>query len=59
MDFRSGKLDELVRSLTSAIEIFPTTFNALSTTGTLVKPSLLMSWSASVKGLSPLFTVLA
>jgi len=54
VDFSNGKLEELVSSFTSAVDMFPTTLFALSTTGTLVRPSLLMSWSASVKGLSPL-----
>jgi hypothetical protein len=42
-DVNSGKLLELVRSLTSAVEMFPITFRALSTTATLVSPSLLIS----------------
>lgn len=54
---RSGRLLELVRSLTSAVEIFPITFKALSTTAMLVSPSLLINWSASDKGLSPLHVV--
>ena len=54
LDFSSGKLLALVRSLISAEDMFPTTFIALSTTGTLVSPSLLISWRASVKGRSPL-----
>jgi len=53
----SGKLLELVRSLTSAVEIFPMTFKALSTTATLVSPSLLINCSASDNGLSPLIVL--
>ena len=52
--FNSGRLLVLVRSLISAEDMFPTTFIALSTTATLVSPSLLISWRASVKGRSPL-----
>jgi hypothetical protein len=37
--FNKGRLAEFVRSFTSAVEIFPTTLKALSTTGILVKPS--------------------
>jgi hypothetical protein len=54
VDCSKGRLAELVKSLTSAVEMFPTTFDALSMTGTLVNPSLLISCSASVNGLSPL-----
>jgi hypothetical protein len=53
-DFKSGRLLVLVRCLTSTVEIFPTTLKALSTTATLVRPSSLINRSASVKGLSPL-----
>ena len=43
LDFRRGMLVLLlVRSLTSAVEMFPTTLYALSTTAMLVKHSLLM-----------------
>jgi hypothetical protein len=55
--FKRGRLAELVRSLTSADEIFPTTLKALSTTGMLVKPSLCINWRASLKGRSPLENV--
>jgi hypothetical protein len=53
-DFKSGKLLVFVRCLTSTVEIFPTTFRALSTTAMLVRPSSLINRRASVKGLSPL-----
>lgn len=43
LDLSNGKLLLFVRSLTSAVEMLPTTFNALSTTATLVSPSLLIS----------------
>lgn len=54
LDFNNGKLLLFVSSLTSAVEILPTTFNALSTTATLVSPSLLINCRASVKVRSPL-----
>jgi hypothetical protein len=39
LDFNRGKLELLIRSLTSTVEMFPTTLNALSTTAILVRPS--------------------
>jgi hypothetical protein len=54
LDCKRGNLLLLVRSLISAVEIFPTTLKALSTTAMLVKPSLLITWRASDKLLSPL-----
>ena len=41
-------------TLTSAIEMLPTTLNWLSTTASDVKPSLFISLRASFKALSPL-----
>lgn len=43
VDFRRGMLLLFVSNLTSAVEMFPTTLKALSTTATLVRPSSLMS----------------
>lgn len=54
VDLSSGKLLLFVSNLTSAVEIFPTTLKALSTTATLVNPSSLMSCRASERLLSPL-----
>ena len=54
--FRSnGSDDDLVRSLTSAVEILPTTLEPLSRTAKDETPSFSSRVNASVKGLSPLF----
>lgn len=53
-ELRSGRLAEFVRCLTSAEEMFPTTFEVLSITATLDSPSWLMRFSASDSGLSAL-----
>ena len=51
---KRGRLDDFVRSLTSTVEMFPTTLCPLSRTGKELTPSLSRSVNASVKGLSPL-----
>lgn len=53
-EFRSGALDVLVRCRTSLVEMLPTTLRPLSTTATLVRPSLCISVSASDRGASEL-----
>jgi hypothetical protein len=53
-DLRSGRLLILVRCLTSAVEMLPMTFMALSTTATLVRQSSFIRRRASVRVLSPL-----
>jgi len=54
-----GRLAALMRSLTSAVDMFPTTFDALSTTATLVSPSWNIRVRASAKGLSELFLLIS
>lgn len=56
-EWRSGREEVLVRWRTSTTEMLPMTFSALSTTATDESPSLFMSRSASVNGLSPLWYV--
>src|SRR5271155_6264808 len=51
---RRGRADDFVRSLTSTVEILPTTLCPLSTTARDETPSLSSRVSASVRGLSPL-----
>lgn len=51
---RRGRLDDFVRSLTSTVEILPTTLCPLSRTGNELTPSLSKSVNASVNGWSPL-----
>lgn len=51
---RRGALAALVRCLTSTVEMLPTTFLALSTTATLVKPSVFIRIRASASGVSEL-----
>ena len=50
----SGNEDELVRSLTSATEILPTTLEELSSTARDETPSFSNKVRASARGLSPL-----
>lgn len=47
-------LELLVKCRTSLVEILPTTFRPLSTTATLVRPSLFIRVRASDKGESEL-----
>lgn len=54
LDCRSGRLLVLVSNFTSAVEMFPMTLLALSTTATEVSPSSLIKVRASVNGRSPL-----
>lgn len=53
-DCSKGALAALVRSLTSTVEILPTTLRPLSTTATLVRPSLYIKVKASANSLSQL-----
>jgi hypothetical protein len=53
--FRSnGSDDDLVRSLTSTVEMLPMTLRALSSTANDDTPSSMRRVRASAKGLSPL-----
>lgn len=56
-EWNRGKAFDVVRCFTSAVLIFPITFEALSTTAMLVSDSLLISCSASARVLSPLNNV--
>lgn len=50
----NGNEDDVVRSLTSATEMLPTTFDELSSIARDDTPSLWSNVRASAKGLSPL-----
>ena len=53
-DLSKGALAALVRCFTSTEEMFPTTLRPLSTTATLLNPSVFMRSRASASGLSAL-----
>jgi hypothetical protein len=54
VDWRSGREAAEVSRRTSALEMLPTTLEALSITATEVRPSLDMSIRASARGASAL-----